>query len=376
MKAAGFSRRWTLIGLLFAALAVLFYAGAFDRAPEGKTARHVYDEAGLLKDEDRRKLEEYLTWVQRESDVDLRFVFLKDAANQPLEQLAARRLTELGVGGQSGNARGALLLYDPKSRQLRIEVGYGLEGILPDAFVAYLMGDHAQTYLADGADRILGLRLLVRLLHHRIREAVLGRAFDPRVLDTMGRTGWLSGGAGASSLMPRDGKAYAGGTLEESDRRRFGPQSTPEAAYRKYLEWLALGRKDARIGLLTSSSRAFVAGLPLSKAYFEYILFQETGRAYNLDERGKYALLTFTDDPLVSPHFLVKDDAGWRLDLTAEVRNTRNRVGGIYAWDIRRGDDAYLKAFEDRLEKIRGYWRIKGGDNRELPLSGLALHVP
>jgi len=246
-------------------------------------------------------------------------------------------------------------------------VGYGLEGILPDSFVAYLMRDHASAYFAHG-DLSLGLRLLVRLIHQRIREAVLGRAFDPKVLDLMGRAGWLSGGAGSTSAMPT-GQAYLGGELDDAQRRRFGPQPTPEAAYRTYLAWLAEGKKDADIGLLTPDSRAFVAALPLSRAYFEFILMQEYGRAYQVDQRGDKAMVYFTDDPLVSPHFFVKGADGWRLDLTAEVRDTRNRVGGVYVWDLRQSGDPYLQAFADRWDKLHGYWRIKGGDNRVLPLA-------
>ncbi|MGD9788476.1 MAG: TPM domain-containing protein [Sulfuricellaceae bacterium] len=368
-----FSRRWTLVGLLLAAIFAMLYAGgALDKVVDrllGKAPeRHVYDEAGLLSEQDRGKFEEYLAWVRKESDVDLRFVFLKDAGGQSLEQLAAERLTRLGVGGRGGNARGALLLYDPASRRLRIEVGYGLEGVLPDSFVAYLMRDHASAYFAHG-DLSLGLRLLVRLIHQRIREAVLGRVFDPRVLDLMGRAGWLSGGAGGTAVLP-SGQPYLGGELDDAQRRRFGPQPTPEAAYRAYLAWLAEGKKDADIGLLTPDSRAFVAALPLSRAYFEFILMQEYGRAHRVDERGDKAMVYFTDDPLVSPHFFVKDADGWRLDLTAEVRDTRNRVGGVYAWDMRQSGDPYLQAFSDRWGKLHGYWRIKGGDNRELPLAG------
>ncbi len=372
MSRIQFSLRWTLIGLLLAAILAMLYAGgaldkAIDRVLGQAPERHVYDEAGLLSEHDRDKFEEYLAWVRKESDVDLRFVFLKDVGGQSLEQLAADRLTRLGIGGRSGNARGVLLLYDPASRRLRIEVGYGLEGVLPDSFVAYLMRDHASAYFAHG-DFSLGLRLLVRLIHQRVREAVLGRAFDPKVLDLMGRAGWLSGGAGGTAILPA-GQAYLGGELDDAQRRRFGPQPTPEAAYRAYLAWLAEGRKDADIGLLTADSRAFVAALPLSRAYFEFILMQEYGRAHQVDVRDDKAMVYFTDDPLVSPHFFVKDAEGWRLDLMAEVRDTKNRVGGVYAWDMRQSGDPYLQAFADRWVKLRGYWRIQGGDNRELPLA-------
>ncbi len=334
----------------------------------GKTA-HVIDQAGLLAEGDRAKFEEYLAWVQRESDVDMRFVFLSGAPDTSLEQHAARLATDMGLGRTTGDRRGLLLVYDAQSRQLRIETGYGLEGILPDAFIAYLMRDHASAYFAQD-NLALGLRLLVRLIHQRIREAVLGRQFDPQVLETLSRTGWTSGGAGASRNMARGEVTYLGGKLDDVARRRFAPQATPEVAYQSYLEWLALGVKDADIELFTPESRQFVAALPLSRAYFEFILYQEYGRRYRIIERDGLALLLFSDDPLVSPHFFAKADGGWRIDLAAEVRNTRNRVGGVYIWDYSGKDDIYGKTFADQLIKLKGYVRLKDGDNRELPIRG------
>lgn len=362
-------RRGLAFLLLSLALFVLILQVEDDAPPShaGGATHHVEDRAGLLSDGDRKRFEEYLAWVQRESDVDMRFVFLPGSGAEPLDKLTARLATEMGIGRKTGDRRGLLLAYDAQEKQLRIETGYGLEGVLPDAFLAHLMRDHAAAYFS-GNDVALGLRLLVRLIHQRIREAVLGRRFDPQVLDTLGKTGWLSGGAGAGGEM-RDA-AYLGGALEATAKSRFVPQASPEAAYRAYLEWLALGVKDADIELFTAESRRFVAGLPLSRAYFEFILYQEYGRAWRVEERGNLALLTFTDDPLVSPHFFVKSADGWRIDLVAEVRNTRNRVGGVYIWDYSGKDDEYSKAFADHLVKIKGYLRLKDGDNRELPIRG------
>ena len=65
---------------------------------------------------------------------------------------------------------------------MRTEIGYGLEPYFPDAFVGYLIRDHTQALFSTG-DLRHGLQLLIRMLHHRIREEKLGRNFDPRVLE-------------------------------------------------------------------------------------------------------------------------------------------------------------------------------------------------
>ena len=46
----------------------------------------------------------------------------------------------MGLGGKEQND-GVLLLVAPTERKLRIEVGYGLEGVLPDAIAKVIIED-------------------------------------------------------------------------------------------------------------------------------------------------------------------------------------------------------------------------------------------
>ena len=58
------------------------------------------------------------------------------------------------------------------------------------------------------------------------------------------------------------------------------------------------------------------------------------------------------------------------MDQHAQFNNTQNRVGGVYAWDYSGRDDVYTKTFKDKLINIKNYIRIRGGDNRQLPIRG------
>lgn len=61
---------------------------------------------------------------------------------------------------------------------------------------------------------------MLRLLQNRIREAVLGDEFDPRVVEAIRKGGFLSGGAGGSSGIPADAAAKsAAGVLAEPERQ-------------------------------------------------------------------------------------------------------------------------------------------------------------
>lgn len=333
--------------------------------------RHVYDEAGILSGYDVSKFEEYTNYIFRESDIDIRLVFVKNTGDKAIEEYAIEKVDELGVGGKSREERGVLLLYDLQEKKLRIEVGYGLEAYFPDVFVSYLVHYHTREFFSTG-DITTGLRLLIRMLHHRIREEVLGNTFDPRVIEIIRHSEHLSGGAGVSAVMSTRGinNASSSSTLSDEERRYYSPQSTPEAVYNRYLEWLITGKLDPRIEIFTAESQKYMSSLPMTKAYFHYILMQEFGRKYKICIRNDIALLYFTGDPLVCPHFFNRTDKGWQMDICAEVSNTRNRVGGVYVWDYSGGDDIYTKTFVDKLVNIKNYIRIVDGDNRELPIRG------
>lgn len=335
------------------------------------STRHVYDEAGVLPKGDVARFEEYTGYILRESDIDVRLVFVKSTGDKTIEDCAIEKVQELGIGRKNREERGVLLVYDVKEKRLRVEVGYGLESYFPDAFIGYLIHDHTRDFFSTD-DITTGLRLLIRMLHHRVREAVLGNTFDPRVIEIIRQRGHLSGGAGVSAVMPTKGDNKVGWTSSSSDeeRRYYSPQPTPEAVYKKYLEWLIAGRGDPGIEIFTPESQRYLGSLPMTRAYFHYILMQEYGRKYEICIRNTVALLYFTDDPLVSPHFFKKTDKGWQMDTCAEVRNTRNRVGGVYVWDYSGRNDIYTRTFVDKVVNIKNYVRIAAGDNRELPVRG------
>ena len=338
--------------------------------PASPTERHVYDRASVLPPADIPRFEQYMGWIQRESDVDMHFVFVPGLGKRSIEQAALDTVAEMKIGGKTGQQRGVLLLFDMQGRRLKVEVGYGLEGYFPDAFVSYLVRDHANAFFESG-NLSVGLRLLLRLLQHRIREAVLGMDFDPRALKALA-TSHLSGGAGVTSTLPSRAPAQSTMVtrLPEEVRARLRAKGSPAETYATYLEWLARPEYDPDVDLFTPPSRAYLAQLPLTLAYRQFIFLGEYGKAHRIVQRESLALLIFTGTPFVSPHFFLKEGDVWRMDMGAEVRNTVERVGGVYNWDYRGQSDDYTQAFADLLTMMQGYRRFKVGDNRALPIRG------
>ena len=334
-----------------------------------KYCHHVDDQAGFLPEDDLGRFESYMHHIRNESGVDLRFVFVEGAGERSLEELAVALVEERRIGGSTGD-RGVLLLYDVAARRLKIEVGYGLEGMFPDVFVNYLVRRHAQMFLESG-QASLGLRLLLRLLQHRIREAVLGEEFDPRVLAFIDKGGHLSGGAGVAARMEEEKAGWRRGKLPPEERARYAAGATPFATYTAYLNWLNQPVRDAEVDFLTGGSRSYMNSLPLSPAYGDMILLGEYGKGFDIVERGDLAILFFTSTPFTSPHFFVREAGKWRMDLVTEVQNTREFVGTYYTWAYTGKVDRHTKAFRDLLKPWgkTGYSRFIKGDNRPLVLS-------
>ncbi len=236
--------------------------------------------------------------------------------------------------------------------------------------MSYLVNDHARMFL-EGGDVSVGLRLLLRLVQHRIREAVVGADFDPRVLQAIRTGGNLSGGAGvAASMQPGAASGPGVKRMSEEERARYRAQDSPAGTFQTYLAWLADPVFDPDVDLFTAESRTYLARLPISPAYQHFILFGEYGKGYEVVQRDGIALLYFTTTPFTSPHFFVTEDGVWRMDILAEVGNTRERVGGAYTWDYRGQGDRYTQAFSGLLSDFHGYRRFRNGDNRTLQIRG------
>jgi uncharacterized protein len=325
---------------------------------------HFDDRARLFSAGDRTNFELYLSRILSESDIDIRFVFVSASADETLESLAVDLVESQGIGRETGGERGVLLLYDPDSRRLKVEVGYGLEAYFPDVFVHYLVDQHARAFF-DSGDLTLGLRLLLRLLQHRIREAVLGEDFDPAVVNVL-PAGHLSGGAGVAADMSRPSTAPRS-TWSDGERERYRAAADPAATYQTYMRWIAQPLRDPKADFLTASSRSYVAHLPVSPAYAHFILMGEYGKRFEIVERDDRAILYFTNTPLVAPHFFRREGDVWRMDILSEVQRTREFVGGFYNWMYANAEDPYTQAFADLLVPVaKGWSRFKKGDNRVL----------
>jgi len=120
---------WLAVALLFAAS-----AAAQERAVPPLTA-HVNDTANLLSPSARAALEQKLSDYEQKNGRQFALLTIDSLEGDALESFSIR-VVEAWKLGKKGKDDGLLLLVANKEHKLRIEVGYGLEGSITDAFSA------------------------------------------------------------------------------------------------------------------------------------------------------------------------------------------------------------------------------------------------
>jgi len=92
---------------------------------------YVNDFAGVLTDDAKARLTALCEEVDHKADAQIAVVTVRSLQGEPIEQFSIDLATHWGVGPKQKD-RGVLILLAPNDHKYRVEVGYGLEGILPD----------------------------------------------------------------------------------------------------------------------------------------------------------------------------------------------------------------------------------------------------
>src|ERR1700723_817380 len=125
--------RWLACVILLLAPSVLLTAESVNTLPP--PTGYVNDFAGVLSPGVKQNLEILCTQVDRQAHAQIAVVTVKTIdGDQSIEEFPTALEYKWKVGAK-GTDRGVILLFVMTPRRGRIEVGYGLEGILNDAKV-------------------------------------------------------------------------------------------------------------------------------------------------------------------------------------------------------------------------------------------------
>jgi uncharacterized protein len=91
----------------------------------------VVDTAGILSSSEEAALTERLAAIENGTSVQIVVATIPTLGGEPIEDFSIRLAEEWRIG-QAGLDNGVIVLVVPSERRVRVEVGYGLEAVIPD----------------------------------------------------------------------------------------------------------------------------------------------------------------------------------------------------------------------------------------------------
>ncbi len=116
--------------LLLLASGLICAEGIAQETPRLK--RRVTDQSGSLSSSELNSIESALERFEQATSNQIAVLLVPSLGDESLEDYTLRVAENNGLG-KKGRSNGVLLLIAKAERRMRIEVGYGLEGALPDA---------------------------------------------------------------------------------------------------------------------------------------------------------------------------------------------------------------------------------------------------
>lgn len=125
--------KWPVVLLLF----LCSVAMRAEKVQQLSPSNYVNDFAHVLTPDTTERLNTMCREIDEKAQAQISVVTINSLEGEPIEDFANQLFRQWGIGGKKSN-RGVLILFAMQDRQYRVEVGYGLEGILNDAKVGTL----------------------------------------------------------------------------------------------------------------------------------------------------------------------------------------------------------------------------------------------
>ncbi len=119
---------------------LLATAAAQDIAPIPPLKARVTDVAGMLKPNQRAALENKLQEHETQTGNQVAILIVNNTGAEAIEQYGIR-VAETWKIGRKGIDDGVILIVAKDTRKLRLEVGRGAEGVIPDAYAKRIVQD-------------------------------------------------------------------------------------------------------------------------------------------------------------------------------------------------------------------------------------------
>ncbi len=134
--------------LLLAAASLLFSLTASADIPKAKGDIYVQDFADVLNVSQETELIQLGRQLEGGTTAQIAVLTVDSLEGESMEEYSTAAFRQYGIGSEEEN-NGVLIVMAMEEREIRIEVGYGLEGALPDGKVGRILDEYALPYLKN-----------------------------------------------------------------------------------------------------------------------------------------------------------------------------------------------------------------------------------
>lgn len=302
-------------GLKFLGLVTLFFAVSFAAVflLTGNQTKHIF----INESEDHRFDESIRVSIfaahKRTGIQHAVVISNEDLKGEDLETAASKIFQRLALGRRNGG-QAVLYYFRPEKKELKIEVGYALEGLLPDVTVhglemaakTFIYNERYQDFWAE---LIITMNLEIAEKKNQGSETSINFDFT--------QFKFLSGGAGKISRSYSESWEQLRQEFRpsgEKDRRDFRAGISPTETLNLYLESLRRGLGDSDLDILTIESQFFREQTPLTsyQLYRNWKMYEKAG-VEKIEQAGPLSFIFFKTSQPVLPIVLRNEDSVWRV---------------------------------------------------------------
>ena len=138
-----------LVLFLLACLCIAAVASAEIAIPVSPR-NHVVDLAGIIDANMEAGLNRYLLELEQKTTTQMVILTIKTLEGESIDDLSLTIAHDKWKLGQKGKDNGALLLVSLQDRKYRFEIGYGLEGVIPDSLAGTIGRQYLVPYFKQG----------------------------------------------------------------------------------------------------------------------------------------------------------------------------------------------------------------------------------
>ncbi|PKG25483.1 TPM domain-containing protein [Niallia nealsonii] len=109
---------------------------------------YVQDFAHLLSDDQKQELNQLGRTLEDKTTAQVAVLSVQTTGEKTIQEYANEAFRTYGIGDKQKN-NGVLLVVAIKDRKVRLEVGYGLEGRIPDGKAGRILDEYALPYLQN-----------------------------------------------------------------------------------------------------------------------------------------------------------------------------------------------------------------------------------